>query len=330
MNPYLKSLIVKLRNGSESEGKGRRYTANNRHDYERFAEYLIENGLRTRTVKEYLKFLNKFESEITPESLENYRRHIRFAKEDENARKRINYFMFLVLKQYLRSIGKKELVQYLPEKVGQQAGDIHPEKQIKTEDFNKILVHADEQLAMLARVLYHSGLRISEGLTLRKRWIDFDSKPAQIIIPAKRAKSRKKGFAYLPSDIAGMLKDYIDKQNIGEDDCIFSFLANKDGRHYRKKNYFILDRERLIVISLLRNSAKKANLLKYIPLAKAEVKEGLSSHWFRHCFFHNLRVRGFSLEERQLLGRHSDPEHTQRYDSPMDEEIKEKFNKVFG
>lgn len=318
-NRYLASLIESLTNG-ERHLHGRPYTPNPRHNYERLAEYLLKKGLRVRSVKEYLKSLHKFEADINPETLQNFQNFIRCSEKSET-RIRQNYFVFLALQNYLKATGKKDLLQYLPDKseVKKPKTSIH-DKSFPEEDLDRLLsVCSDNQLKMFMKLLYYSGLRVTESLLIQPSWFDFEKKkPAEIIIPNTITKSRTQQTVLLSAKICKELQSYIKDKGFKDNDYLFEFIEKKT----KRKNYSLLDRERLLVILLYRKLCKKANLMKYA--------KSLSSHCFRHSYAQNLRQQGFDLPEIQRLMRHSNVSTTMCYISPQNEQLKQKFAEKFG
>ena len=152
-------------------------------------------------------------------------------------------------------------------------------------------------------LLYSSGLRISEVLSLEISKINFDRR--QIFI--EQSKGRKDRIVQLASSIIPLLKNYINSYSPKK-----LLFTNKDGKEYNQ--------------STIRKVLKKSAL-------KADIAQRVTPHMLRHSYATHLLEEGTDIRYIQQLLGHNDPKTTMIYthvtnkdllriESPLDTAIK--------
>jgi integrase/recombinase XerD len=136
--------------------------------------------------------------------------------------------------------------------------------------------------SLIIKILYGSGLRVSEIVNLKKKDLNFD----EGLIYVKLAKGKKDRFVTIPSSINEELKNYcsLDSGN-------YLFESNRGGRLTKDT-----------IQKIVQNSAKKA-----------EIKKRVYPHLLRHSFATHLLEQGTDLRIIQKLLGHSDIKTTQVY-----------------
>jgi len=152
-------------------------------------------------------------------------------------------------------------------------------------------------------LLYSSGLRISEVLSLEISRINFDRR--QILI--KQSKGRKDRIVQLASSIIPLLENYINSYSPKK-----LLFTNNDGKEYYQ--------------SSVRKVLKKSAL-------KAGITQRVTPHMLRHSYATHLLEDGTDIRYIQQLLGHNDPKTTMIYthvtnkdllriESPLDTAIK--------
>jgi len=155
--------------------------------------------------------------------------------------------------------------------------------------FEKDKVVAARNRAML-EILFSTGMRISELLSLKKEQID---KSGSVFI---RGKGRKERFAYLTKRAERYIKSYIEVR--GTDGSSYLFVPN------RGKNMAVKDHR--ISANYLQERVKKYREL-------LGINRPLSCHSIRHAFATYLAESGANPAAIQILLGHESLETTTRY-----------------
>ena len=136
--------------------------------------------------------------------------------------------------------------------------------------------------ALIIKILYGSGLRVSEVVNLKKKDLNFDEE----LIHVRLAKGKKDRFVTIPSSIKEELKNYcsLDSGN-------YLFESNRGGKLTKDT-----------IQKIVRNSAKEA-----------EIRKRVYPHLLRHSFATHLLEQGTDLRIIQKLLGHSDIKTTQIY-----------------
>ncbi|MEJ2268082.1 MAG: tyrosine-type recombinase/integrase [Nanoarchaeota archaeon] len=135
---------------------------------------------------------------------------------------------------------------------------------------------------LILKLLYGTGLRVSEIVNLKKSEINFEENLVKIVL----GKGKKDRFVKLPESIKDELKNY---SKIG--DSKYLFESNRGGKLTIKS-----------IQKIVSNSAKKAR-----------IKKRVYPHLLRHSFATHLLEQGTDLRIIQKLLGHSSIKTTQIY-----------------
>lgn len=135
---------------------------------------------------------------------------------------------------------------------------------------------------LIIKLLYGTGLRVSEIVNLKVKDIDFDEK----LVKVKLGKGKKDRFVKLPDSISDEIKMFC---NIGN--SAYVFPSNRGGKLTVKS-----------IQKIVSNSAKKAGIEKRVY-----------PHLLRHSFATHLLEQGTDLRVIQKLLGHSSVKTTQIY-----------------
>jgi integrase/recombinase XerD len=143
-------------------------------------------------------------------------------------------------------------------------------------------------------ILYGSGLRIGEVLSLRMEDINLETKEASFF----ETKTNKERTAQLGEAAASYLKLYL--ENIRD-------LLQKSPEKRRASRVFVSIREG----KELRDNAVNENLKKFCR--RAGIKKRITCHCFRHSFGTHLLENGAGIKEVSELLGHRDLKTTEKY-----------------
>jgi site-specific recombinase XerD len=132
------------------------------------------------------------------------------------------------------------------------------------------------------KLLYGTGLRVSEIINLKKEDIRFE----EDLIKINLAKGKKDRFVKIPNSMKEDLKSYV---NLSKEEYLFE--SNRGGKLTKKT-----------IAKIVQNAAKKAG-----------IKKRVYPHLLRHSFATHLLEQGTDLRIIQKLLGHSDIKTTQRY-----------------
>lgn len=197
------------------------------------------------------------------------------------------------------------------------------------EEAQKIIAELDGVVQLFVKMLYGTGMRLSEGLQLRVKDIDFEAR--QITI--RDDKGEKDRITILPEKLIEPLRDHIRKvKNLHLKDLQkgfgFTVLPYALERKYPSaskefiwqyvfpaKN-FIYDKERKLKYryhiheSVIQKAVRNA-------IQKAEINKQASVHTFRHSFATHLLESGVDIRTIQELLGHSSVRTTMVYTHVM-------------
>lgn len=245
--------------------------------------------------------LNKLEKELKLRnfSKETIRGYLYSVKKflDYSKKKGINaevlkkYIINCLEKQNPSSVAKDSFaIKFFFEKVLNEKIDLPSIKRNKTipdiltiEEIKKLIESANNiKHKLIIKLLYGTGLRVSEIINLKKENINFE----EDLIKVDLGKGKKDRFVKIPSSIKEELKNYskiIDSK--------FLFPSNRNKKITKAT-----------IQAILRNFAKKAG-----------IKKKVYPHLLRHSFATHLLEQGTDLRIIQKLLGHSSIKTTQIY-----------------
>jgi integrase/recombinase XerC len=183
---------------------------------------------------------------------------------------------------------------------------VHREIDILTPDEVRALMAACSRRAptgvrhrALIALLYGSGLRISEALSLRPKDIDLDA----LTVTVHSGKGDKRGVSALLPDAVDAIARWADVRarfGVGAREPLFCTVGRGAAGSHPTAPGRRLGRE--YVARVLKRLARRIGLAKRVH-----------AHGFRHSFADLLRRRGFDVEEIRRQLRHASLEITGRY-----------------
>jgi len=168
---------------------------------------------------------------------------------------------------------------------------------LSKEEVKKLIEHAKtEKSKLIIKMLYYTGMRVSEIVNIKKEDLVFDR--GEVFIKGKGKKERK---IILPSSIIKDLEEWCKKH-----DGIYLFSKNKPltTRNIQK---------------ILKNTSIKAN-----------IKKKVTPHKLRHSFATHLLESGLDIRTIQMLLGHENLSTTQIYTHITDELYKKAREKIEG
>lgn len=192
--------------------------------------------------------------------------------------------------------------------------------------------HIEGTHALMAKILYGSGLRLMECIRLRIKDVDFDRK--RIYVPGKGDKWRS---TILPQPIIHELKTHIERvktlhhldleEGFGE-----VYIPAALGRKYKNSametqwQYVFPSKKRSIDPRTgceRRHHVMESGLQKAVKRAvhRAGIDKRATCHTLRHSFATTLLENGINIRMLQELMGHADVKTTERYTHVMDKDI---------
>jgi site-specific recombinase XerD len=238
---------LKLRNFSKETIRGYIYSVN------KFLNYSKNKGLNKEILKDYL--LNYLEKQNPSSVAKDY-----FA---------IKFFFENVL---------NEKINMPPIKRNKTIPNI-----LTIEEIRKLVdVTNNPKHKLIIKILYGTGLRVSEIVNLKKEDVNFEEN----LIKVKLAKGKKDRFVKIPASIKEELENYSKIEN-----SKYLFPSNRNKKLTKAT-----------IQAILRNSAKKTG-----------IKKRVYPHLLRHSFATHLLEQGTDLRIIQKLLGHSSIKTTQIY-----------------
>ena len=274
---------------------------------------LAEKGLQKQTIinynddlKSFYKFLNEDNFQVENLNLEHIKNYIIFLTKEGKSILTIlrhvstlkSFYLFLINEKKIKcNIDQLDLPkkpQHLPTVLSFE----EVESLLEQPDLSKPSGIRDR--AML-EVMYATGLRVSELLTIEKKNLSIEKK--QIRIFGKGAKER-----YVP--ISSFALEYLIKY-INE-------VRNESP--YRNSKYIFINKEgkplsRQAFWQIIKNYALKAGII-----------ENVTPHTLRHCFATHLLENGADLRSVQEMLGHSDISTTQIYTHVSSKRIRSAYD----
>ena len=257
-------------------------------------------GYSMRTIKQYcwlisyfLKWVNKDVSQISQRDVENFFKHLVIEREySENT----VYLFFRALSSFFNSINMQHLLKNIdkpkrPKKL--------PECLTEDEVAKMLAVPTKKRDKVLLRVLYSTGIRISELVSLNKEDVDFNAGTIRI----SGGKGKKDRIVVIDDDTLKELNEYLKSRN---DDLNALFVSNYKKRISTKS-----------VWRIVKNAAKKAGINKKV-----------TPHILRHSFATHMLNHGADIRVIQELLGHSSLATTEVYTHVSISRLKEVYKKA--
>lgn len=264
---------------------------------ELYFQYLrVEKGVSNDTIKSYFYDLKKFFKELNKHDINDFLEtdisdFIKIQNKEFLSTATI-YRRLSCTRNFYNFLAKEKIIEIKLEKIESPRSVKKLPLAISLEEVEKLLdapnLEKEEGLrdkAML-EVMYSSGLRVSELLSLKISQINFEKGVIEII--GKGNKQRKVPFGEYAGDY---LKQYIDVRKKHRSKCNNLFI-NRYGNALSRQYFF-------------------KQIKKYAE--QVGIKENISPHTLRHCFATHMLENGADLRAVQEMLGHSNIATTQIY-----------------
>lgn len=196
---------------------------------------------------------------------------------------------------------------------------------LSVEEVKQVLMRLEGVSQLIVKILYGSGLRITEAVRLRVQDVDFDYKQ----ITVRSGKGDKDRVTTFSATLIPLLKNHLDKVKlIHEKDLAEGFgtvylpyaLAKKYPNADKEWGWQYVFPARSLSVDPLSGVTRRHHIDQSLinKAIKAGVKQvaiskRVSAHTFRHSFATHLLQRGTDIRTIQALLGHSDLETTMIY-----------------
>ncbi|MFH1073162.1 MAG: site-specific tyrosine recombinase/integron integrase [Nanoarchaeota archaeon] len=249
-------------------------------------------GFSQKTVQTYLYhnqrflgFAKKQPAEVTEQDIKSYLAHMLSDKGMANSSLAL---IKASLKFYYVDVLKKEIINFKTPKIERKLPVV-----LSKEDVKKLFgALNNRKSSLMLRLLYSSGLRISELLSLKAG----DIEPSEKIGWVRKGKGGKDRMFILPETLLHELVEH--KKDLKPAASLF---PGKEGRPLTPRN----------VQKIIKHAAEKAGIQKKV-----------TPHTLRHCFATHLLEAGTDIRMIQELLGHANLQTTQIYTHISREELK--------
>ena len=285
---------------------------------EMIEDYLIELEIRNysqNTIKTYKSIITNFyrfllnEKDLYDERLvlRAFKRYIRHLKRDKDVSQNYIYLVTVVVKKFFefggigvlkdvktpkrtkslpKSLNEEEVQRLIHAMDGGSNGSTHHSEFLKLR--NKVIL----------ALLYSSGLRVSELVTLRTDSVDLRERTLRI-----RGKGEKDRIVLFDDETKEMLEGYLTKRS-----CNSEYLfVNRSGNHLTPR----------YIQMMIKDYAKAAG-----------IKKRVTPHILRHSFATHLLKNGVDIRAIQQLLGHSNLSTTQIYTSVDMHTLKDVYDRA--
>lgn len=302
-----------------------------------FLEYLeIERNVSQLTIRNYKHYLERFlkflqgsptpsvktpvkSSDVTAENIRKYRLFLsRFVDEKGMSLKRVtqNYHL-IALRSFLKYLAKRDIDAMSPDKIDLPKAESRSIKFLDHTDVERLLGQPDishkEGLRdkAILEVLFSTGLRVSELVSLNRDQINLDRREFSVI-----GKGRRTRVVFLSDRAAEWLRKYVATREDSLQPVFIRYSGKKPDA----------DDQTGSSIRLTPRSVQRS-VEKYVKKAKLLIK--ITPHGLRHTFATDLLGNGADLRAIQELLGHKNVSTTQIYThitNPQLREIHERFH----
>lgn len=289
--------------------------------------FMRANNLAWRTeqaycswIKRFIKFNNmRHPQELDSRHVEQFLHHLAVVNEcsTNTQRAALNALAFLFNKFLQQPLGQLMITK--PKQARRIPVVFSHQEAIK------IIANLEMPWRLMASLMYGSGLRISEAVSLRVQDIDF----AQNQIYVRRGKGNKDRTTLLPQDCKELLQHQVNTarlQHTADLDRSFGSVASGAGIPARNSklrrqfssqylfpaNTLSLDqRTETAVRHHLRSNALRKHV--YWAVQRSGISKPGTPHTFRHSFATRLLEQGVNIRKIQKLLGHADVSTTEIY-----------------
>lgn len=248
-------------------------------------------GFSLRTIRTYvyqnerfLVFIKKKEEEIREEDIKTY---LAYLLADQKLASSSVALIKAALKFYYDEILKRNIVTLKTPKIARKLPEV-----LTTEEVKRLLTTLTHHKSrIIVKLLYASGLRLTECLNLRKEHLDLSQKMGWV----RGGKGGKDRLFILGEDLCHDLKELVAQQQKG------LLFTGKEGRALSSRN----------IQKIVKRAAFKAGITKKI-----------SPHKLRHSFATHLLEAGTDIRIIQELLGHSNLQTTQIYTKVSQEQLR--------
>jgi len=275
----------------------------------------------THWIKEFIRFNNtRHPRELGKEHLEKYLTHL--AVERDVSASTQNQALSAILYLYKKIVVKE--IGWLQDVVRARRTVRLPVVFTKQE-INSIFNHLSGVPKLICSLLYGSGLRLGEALSLRVKDIDFENK--QIII--REAKGGKDRTTPLPQKIIPELRTHLNgvyiqhkkdlKNGKGKTKLPFALAKKYPNANSELGWQYVFPADKFITEKnsglVFRFHIHESTIQKRIKEAKrkSRILKHATSHTFRHSFATHLLENGYDIRTIQELLGHSSVKTTMIY-----------------
>ena len=275
------------------------------HDFpELIEDYLMELEIRNyspNTIRTYRSIINGFHRFLLDGARENkeifilksFKRYIRYLKRDKKVSQNYIYLVTVVIKKFFEF---SDIVGLEEVKTPKRSKSLP--KSLNEEEVKKLIHAIDESQddssqkkafklrnKLILALLYSTGLRVSELVTLETDSVDLDERTIRI-----RGKGEKDRIVLFDENTLLLMEDYLSKSSM-EGDYLF---VNRSGNHLTPR----------YIQMMIKEYAEAAGIRKRV-----------TPHILRHSFATHLLKNGVDIRAIQQLLGHSNLSTTQIYTS---------------
>lgn len=280
-------------------------------------EYLIELEIRNyspNTIKTYKSIIKNFYEFLMNEDdlyddrrvLRSFKRYIQHLKRDKNVTQNYIYLVTVVVKKFfefseincLEEVQAPKRTKSLPKSLSEEDVRKLIDAVEVSDDGSELQVFIRTRDRLILSLLYSSGLRVSELVSLRINDIDLQDRTIRI-----RGKGDKDRIVLFDENTRHLLEDYLQKR-VYESDYLF---LNRFGDPLTPR----------YVQMMIKNYARKAGINKKV-----------TPHILRHSFATHLLKNGVDIRAIQQLLGHSNLSTTQIYTSVDMQTLKNVYDRA--